>query len=174
MHLLSRFRRPSIFAAARAVVFLTAPVPIVQWWYNDGHRPVLQWYYYQASEPASKAPLGNSRAEQDLSFSAQTLMLQRDSVYVQILIWYSRNRPLSLPTCCVIAQTLGVVGAAGALLQSRRRRRGHCPACDYSLQGLTPDSRGQLRCPECGADGIKVRPARTTSAAQSPHPLPPL
>ncbi|MEX2218649.1 MAG: hypothetical protein WD749_07790 [Phycisphaerales bacterium] len=43
--------------------------------------------------------------------------------------------------------SLAAALAAGALLRARyfRPRRGHCPRCNYDLQGLRAPT-----CPECG------------------------
>lgn len=170
MHFLSRLRRPSFFAAARAVAFLIAPIPAMRWWHGEAHYSIVEWYFVR--EVAT--PLSHKISSIPYSHRLGNLFiehgLERDVQLYNVHLWIHQNRPWTLRTSCFIAQTLGVVGAAGALLQSRRRRHGHCPHCDYSLQGLTSDALGQLKCPECGAAGIRVRVVVVAGTPKSPEP----
>lgn len=134
------FRRPSIFALARAAVFLIAPIPLIRWWCDNGPIPALRAYFNHATRSDVPFLIGDPVG----------WGLERDMQFINLWFYYDRNRPWSYGTCCVVAQTLGVVGAAGAILHTPRRRRGHCPSCGYDLKGLTPDPQGGMRCPECG------------------------
>lgn len=134
------FRRPSIFAIARAAMFLIFPIPLVRWWYANGPIPALRVYFYHATRSDVPFLIGDP-----IGWG-----LERDIQFNNVWNFYHTIRPWSSGTCCVVAQTLGVVGAAGAILHNPRRRRGQCRSCGYDLRGLTPDPQGGVRCPECG------------------------
>jgi hypothetical protein len=50
----------------------------------------------------------------------------------------------------VIAITL-LLGFAGKLPGTRRRRAAECPECGYDCEAITADAVGAKTCPECGS-----------------------
>lgn len=160
-----RFRRPSLFTIARVTIYLIAPIPLTRWWYDDGPMPAVKCYFDRAT--ASVVPF--EWRDDPIGWR-----FQKDALFYNIHLWYSQNRLWTRASCCTIAQALGVIGAASALLQSPHRRRGHCPACGYDLQGLAASPQGGLRCPECGAEGINGQPADTACEPKQATPVPPM
>jgi len=142
MSSMPRLRRPSLFTLARVAVYLLAPIPLTRWWYDGGPTPALKWYFQRAAA-TTVPPLGDAllwEIELDIQFNN----LERLS--------FPHIRPLTRPTCAVIAQTLGVIGAASALSRAPHRRPGDCPDCGYDLKGLSTGLQGCVRCPECGTE----------------------
>jgi hypothetical protein len=160
-------RRPSLFALLRAAIFLIAPIPAMRWWYTDAHYSIVERYFmHEASTPPIPRKMHNVYIGNVPAALAIEHGLERDMQLYNVQLWSSQNRRWSLRTCCFMAQSLGIVGAAGSLLQFPRRRRGHCPSCDYYLHGLSPDAQGHVRCPECGARAREAHPleVRTTTS----------
>jgi len=142
MSSMPRLRRPSLFTLTRAAIFLLAPIPLTGWWYDGAYMPALKWYFHRAAA-TTVPPLGDPLVW-EVELDCQFNNLERLS-FPNIRLW-------TRSTCVVIAQTLGVVGAASALSRAPYRRPGCCPECGYDLRGLTPGPRGRVRCPECGTE----------------------
>lgn len=166
-----RFRRPSIFAVGRAVLFLAVPIPLVQWWYADAFISTIRWYFmYESNTPLSRR-LSTLTPQARLMNLAMLHQLEVGLQVYNVQLWSRQNLALPLRNSCFLAQTLGAFGAAGALCQRRRRRRGHCTSCDYNLQGLLRDSQGHVRCPECGSRAGKAHPVEVETTAIATHRL---
>jgi hypothetical protein len=130
----------SLFRLIRALLFLSLPLPLARWCWDERYMPLLQRQFIRAtSTPKVPWHVGSQIGWQ----------LERDLQFINIQFWISKNKPVSRRSAGMVAQSLGIVGAAACFVVPKRRRTGACTECGYSLDGLSKTGRA-TRCPECG------------------------
>jgi hypothetical protein len=119
-------------------------------WRNTAHAPILE--HGHVMEIALGWPLPAFAIDSDQLPPCETrggwLFPRSPTGGQRVLAWRPTPLGFALDTLLYAACLAGLAAGVRLLIRARRRRRGACAACGYSLAGLA----GVAACPECGSE----------------------